>query len=147
MAPPSIQGATALDHTLTDLISLSLLANQIRWNLTGPAFSPVRRLLGELADRAGDGADSVAERAVIIGHHPDGRVEVIARRNVLPTVDPGPVPDVHAIALFDTALGTVITRLRTAMDAVADDLVTGDLFISIARDLERAAWVFRAHGQ
>jgi starvation-inducible DNA-binding protein len=144
--PPSIECATALDRTLIDLLNLSLVANQARWNLAGPGFGPLRQVLGELAACAAGAADSVAERAVTVGHYPDARAEVIARANVLPAIDPGPVGDTDAITIFDTALGTVIGRLRTSMDAVADDLVTGDLLIGIARYLERTAWIIRAHG-
>jgi starvation-inducible DNA-binding protein len=147
VVPASIQCATALDQTLVDLVNLMLLANQARWNLTGSGFCPVSRLLGDLAAQAADASGQVAERAATIGHHCDARAEVIARANVLPAVDPGPVADSDAIAVFDAALSIVTTRLRAAIDAVADDLVTGDLLIGITGDLERTAWVIRAHGQ
>ena len=147
LGPTSSQYATALDRTLTDLVNLGLLARQARWNLVGPGFYGLQQVLGTLADRAGTAADAVAERAVSVGHHPDVRAEVVARGNVLPVIAPGPVRDTEATAALSTALNTVVTRLRDAMNAVADDLVTGDLLIEITRDLEHLAWVIRAHRQ
>jgi starvation-inducible DNA-binding protein len=142
----SIECAAALDRTLIDLLNLSLVTNQARWNLTGPGFGALRQVLDELAACTAGAADAVAGHAVTVGHHPDARAAVIARANVLSAIDPGPVGDADAITLFNAALGTVIGRLHTSVNAVADDPVTGNLLIGIARYLERTAWIIRAQG-
>ena len=138
---------TALDGTLVDLINLGLLAKQAHWNLVGPSFRELHLLLDEVADLARDAGDTVAERAVTLGHHPDGRAETVAHGDVLPPVRPGALRDTDAITTFGAILGTVITRLRDAIAAVSDDLVTQDLLTRITADVEKLAWMIRAQGQ
>lgn len=137
--------ATALDATLTDLVNLGLLADQAHWNLTGPAFGPLNVRFDDLAGVARGAADTVAERAITLGHHPDGRAATIAHDNVLPDLQPGEVRDSDAVAAIEAILGVVITRLHTAIDASCEDPVTQGLLIRIAGTLEKQAWMVRAH--
>ncbi len=69
--------ATALDRALTDLIALGMLAKHAHWNVTGPSFRLLHATLADLANLVGDAADTVAERAITLGHHPDGRPETV----------------------------------------------------------------------
>jgi starvation-inducible DNA-binding protein len=81
----------ALAQTVTDLISLGLVAKQAHWNVVGPGFRNLHLLLDELADVARNGGDLVAERAVSRGHHPDGRPDTVARNNPFPSPRAGPI--------------------------------------------------------
>lgn len=137
--------APALDASLTDLVSLGLLAKHARWNLAGPAFGPLRLRFDELAGVVFDAADTIAERAVTLGHHPDSRVETIARENTLPDLPPGEMRDSATVAAFEALLDMVITRLHVAIDTSCDDPVTQDLLVAIAGTLEKQAWMIRAH--
>ena len=80
--------AASLDATLTDLVALGLLAKHGHWNLAGPGFGPLHLLLDEVADMARRGGDRVTERAITLGHHPDGRLATIAGNDVRPTSAP-----------------------------------------------------------
>jgi starvation-inducible DNA-binding protein len=84
------QIAASLDATLTDLVALGLLAKHGHWNLAGPGFSPLHLLLDEVADVAREAGDRVAERAITLGHHPDGRLATIAGTTSFPTSAPAP---------------------------------------------------------
>jgi starvation-inducible DNA-binding protein len=138
------QIAASLDATLTDLVALGLLAKHGHWNLAGPGFSALHILLDEVADVAREGGDRVAERAITLGHHPDGRLATIAGNDVLPDLSAGVLRDRDAVTAFDRILDVVTSRLREAFDASAEDLVTQDLLVGIAAELEKKAWMIRA---
>jgi starvation-inducible DNA-binding protein len=138
------QIAASLDATLTDLVALGLLAKHGHWNLAGPGFSPLHLLLDEVADVAREAGDRVAERAITLGHHPDGRLATIAGNDVLPALGAGALRDRDAIAAFDRILDVVTSRLREAFDTSAEDLVTQDLLVGITAELEKRAWMVRA---
>jgi starvation-inducible DNA-binding protein len=136
--------SSALDGALADLLDLGLLANQARWNITGARFLTMRLVLDEVADFARCSADRVAERAITLGHAPDGRAASIAKLSSLPIIEPGGLRDVVASAVFDAILDAVVDRVHTAMDAFETDLVTLQLFTGILAVIEKYAWMLRA---
>jgi len=136
--------AGALDGSLADLLDLGLLADHARWNLVGPAFLPVQQLLGSLGGLVRASADRIAERAVTLGHAPDGRATTITRSSSLPTVEPGPLHDADTIDTFLALLDAVTTRIHGVLEAFETDLVTVDLFTGVLAEIERFAWMFRA---
>ena len=136
--------ATALDRALTDLIALGMLAKHAHWNVTGPSFRLLHATLADLASLVGDAADTLAERAVTLGHHPDGRPETVAAGNSLPTLEPGPLRDHDAVSAFVTILESVISDLHGTLDCFAEDPVTEDVLIRFVGPLEVHAWMIRA---
>src|SRR3954471_4592008 len=120
--------ANALDGALVDLLDLGLQAKQAHWNITGARFSALHPLLDELAAFARDSADRVAERAVILGHSPDGRPATITSLSTLPPVLPGPLQDGDVIAAFLAILDAMGGRIHTALEAFEKDLVSSALF-------------------
>ena len=55
----------------------------------------------------------------------------------------GWVTDTDGIRNMTTLLGTIIARMRTRIDDTADcDPVTQDVFLDVAHDLEKQAWMF-----
>jgi starvation-inducible DNA-binding protein len=136
--------ATALDAPLHELINLGLLAKQAHWNVHGPAFRSLHLLLDELADLARRSGDELAERAVTLRHSPDGRASIVAA-TTSSDLPPGPITDVQAIEAFDRILSSVGDCLRCAIDSCGDDPVTQDLLTGIAGEVEKQAWMIRAH--
>ena len=67
-----------LNKNLVNMLALTLAVKQAHWNLKGPGFIGVHELLDEAADRLREGADLMAERAVILGGFARGTVEVAA---------------------------------------------------------------------
>ena len=136
--------SSALDGALANLLDLGLLANQARWNISGPRFLTMRLVLDEIADFARTSADRVAERAITLGDAPDGRAASIAKLSSLPTIEPGGLRDAVATATFEAILDAVVDRVHTAMEAFETDLVTLHLFTGILAMIERYAWIVRA---
>jgi starvation-inducible DNA-binding protein len=82
-----------LQAMLVELVDLSLLGKQLRWNVVGPLFRPLHLQLDELIDSWRALADIVAERAVATGVAPDGQSATVSAASPLSRVDRGEVED------------------------------------------------------
>jgi len=135
--------ASELDGVLADLLDLGLLAKHARWNVLGPRFWALERTLNELAEFARVSADSVAERAVTLGHPPDGRAVTITTRSSLPDVESGALRDADAITAFLAILDAAATRIHAGLEAFETDLVTAALLTNLLATVEKFAWTLR----
>jgi starvation-inducible DNA-binding protein len=136
-----------LNATLVDTVSLTLAVKQAHWNLKGRGFIGVHELLDDVADRLRDGADLMAERAVILGGHAKGTVEVVAEKT---TLEPYPVEEsdlkAHVEALKQRFMH-VGQKLREGMEAAGDagDEDTADLLTEVSRAVDKDAWFIGAN--
>ncbi|WP_406688205.1 DNA starvation/stationary phase protection protein [Saccharopolyspora sp. ID03-671] len=134
-----------LQDTLLDLIDLHLVAKQAHWNVVGRFFRDVHLQLDELVTAARGYADDVAERSVAIGVSPDGRAATVAKGSGIPDFPADWRTDKQVIESIVDALAEVITRLRKRIDETdKTDLVSQDLLIAIASDLEKSHWMWQA---
>ncbi|HEX6472013.1 MAG TPA: DNA starvation/stationary phase protection protein [Streptosporangiaceae bacterium] len=132
-----------LQNALVDLIDLTLAAKQVHWNLVGSHFRSVHLQLDEVVVMARDYTDIVAERAAAIGVSPDGRAKTVADESNVPDIRSGWIKDTDGIRSMTTLLRAVVSRMRHRIDETAEaDPVTQDIFIDVARDLEKQAWMF-----
>ena len=137
--------STDLQDTLVELTDLALQAKQLHWNITGRHFLTLHEQLDGLTDEVRAASDTVAERAVTLGHAPDARVGTVAKESPLPDVPHGPVADATVVELVVIALDTVTDRIRRRLDRVGErDLVTQDLLIGVLAGLEKQRWMFSA---
>ena len=136
-----------LNSNLVDTVALTLAVKQAHWNLKGRVFIGVHEMLDDVADRLRDGADLMAERAVILGGYAAGTAEVVASKT---TVDAYPVEEsrieVHIDALKDRFM-QVGSNIRKAMDLAeeAGDEDTADLFTEVSRAIDKDAWFIGAN--
>jgi starvation-inducible DNA-binding protein len=134
-----------LQGTLVDLIDLSLVAKQVHWNIFGPRFRSIHLQLDDVVTTARSYSDTVAERASAIGVSPDGRAVTVARTSGIDTVTDGWIKDSEVVDVMVAALGAVIARVRERIAATDEpDLVTQDILIGLAADLEKHHWMFQA---
>jgi starvation-inducible DNA-binding protein len=135
----------ALQATLVDLIDLSLNAKQAHWNVVGAHFRNVHLQLDELVDVARQYTDEVAERASSIGVSPNGKAKTVVADSGIPEYPNNWQAAESTVTAIVDMLGVLIARLRRRIDATdKSDLVTQDLFIEIARQLEKAHWMWEA---
>lgn len=136
-----------LNARLADTVALTLAVKQAHWNLKGPGYIGVHELLDEVADRLRDGADLMAERAVILGGHAKGTVEIAADKS---TVEAYPT-DMEAIADHISALKdrflAMGESLRKAIEDASDagDADTEDLFTEVSRVVDKDTWFIGAN--
>lgn len=134
-----------LQATLADLIDLSLIAKQAHWNVVGKNFRSAHLQLDELVATARKFVDEVAERASAIGVSPNGKAKTVAKSSGMPEY-PENWQSVEATvdAIVET-LGTMIRRVRQRIDETdKTDLVTQDLLIEMAEELEKEHWMWQA---
>lgn len=134
-----------LQATLVDLIDLSLIAKQAHWNVVGQNFRSAHLQLDELVSAARQYTDDVAERANAIGVSPNGKAKAVVKSSGIPDY-PANWQTVEAtVAAIVEILGEFIKRLRKRIEETdKTDLVTQDLLIEIAAELEKQHWMWQA---
>jgi starvation-inducible DNA-binding protein len=133
-----------LQDVLVLLTDLALQGKQAHWNVVGAHFHPLHLQLDTMIDAWRAAADAVAERAVALGHSPDGRVQTVATRTELDALPAGPIRDRDVITAFTRLLTDVVGAIRVRMDRLEDvDAVTADLLHGIVHGLEENLWMIR----
>lgn len=138
-----------LNARLVDTIALTLAVKQAHWNLKGPGFIAVHELLDDVADRLRDAADTMAERAVILGGHARGTAEVISKKTEVEPYDVEMTDigeHVEALKQRFMALGGAIREAAETAEE-AGDADTGDLFTAVSRDIDKDAWFIGANAK
>tara|TARA_R110002124_G_scaffold90982_1_gene231833 strand:- start:22 stop:504 length:483 start_codon:yes stop_codon:yes gene_type:complete len=138
-----------LNERLADTMDLTLAVKQAHWNLKGTGFIGVHELLDVVADHLREGADLMAERAVILGGVAKGTVQTVTSET---TLEPYPTDIVkikdHIAELTDRfkLLGKC---LREAVETAgeAGDEGTADLFTGVSRTVDKDAWFIGANAQ
>ncbi|HEX8101515.1 MAG TPA: DNA starvation/stationary phase protection protein [Solirubrobacteraceae bacterium] len=133
-----------LQRVLVALIDLSLIGKHAHWNVVGPNFRSLHLQLDEMIDEWRDAADAVGERAVALGHAPDGRSATVAERSELHSLEAGPQRDQELIGALTAILTDAIGLIRERMDRLEDvDTVTADLLHGVVATLEKQVWMIR----
>lgn len=134
-----------LETTLIDLIDLALWGKQLHWTVVGPLFRALHERLDELVDSWRELADTVAERAVALGHWPDGQAPAVAAAEGRITAEPGPVEDQVVLRQLTRRLAEVSERARARLDRLGElDAVSQDVMVEVVRELEQQLWMSRA---
>lgn len=149
LKPENRQAATEpLQHTLVELIDLTLSTKQAHWNLNGPLFYSLHELLDEFVEDYRDNADMVAERILAVGNTADGRPKVVSNTADLPPFPEGYISDYRVVDVLSQRLNTVANRLRDRIDQLDDtDLVSQDVLIDLERDIAKHLWMLREFQQ
>ena len=134
-----------LQSTLVDLIDLSLIAKQAHWNVVGQNFRSAHLQLDELVTAARQYVDDVAERANAVGVSPNGKTKTVLESSGIPEFPDNWQSVENTVASIVQILGELIKRLRKRIDETdKSDLVTQDLLIEIAAELEKQHWMWQA---
>ena len=134
-----------LQATLVDLIDLSLVGKQAHWNVVGTNFRSAHLQLDELVTASRQFVDDVAERANAIGVSPNGKARTVVESSGIPDYPDNWQSVESTVAAVVDILGEVIKRLRKRIDETdKSDLVTQDLLIEIAAELEKQHWMWQA---
>lgn len=138
-----------LNQHLADYIDLYSQVKHAHWNVKGPDFIGLHKLLDELAELVEESIDEVAERATTLGGVAAGTTRAVAGATRL-TEYPA---DAHHTR---TVAGVVADRFaeagkatRAAIDKAdgLGDKDTADLFTGVSRMLDKSTWMLEAHVQ
>lgn len=138
--------ADQLQGRLVALIDLGLTLKHIHWNVVGPGFMTVHKMLDEHVVGVRDMADAVAERIATLGGIPNGLPGHLTDVRTWDDYSLGRAVVAGHLAGLDKVYDGVIGDHRSAIDFAADrDPVTEDLLTGQTGELELYQWFVRAH--
>jgi starvation-inducible DNA-binding protein len=136
-----------LASRLCDLVNLGNFAKQAHWNVHGPGFYAVHRMLDELAAEVNEYIDLVAERIVQLGGVADAKPGTVAKGSALGSYGPGRASvEVHLRAVCEGA-AKLAKHCRADIDRAdkLGDVATADIFTEVVRGLDKWVWMLQAH--
>jgi len=138
--------ADLLQKQLSTYNDLHLTLKHVHWNVVGPNFIGVHEMIDPQVELVRGYADDVAERIAALGKSPQGTPGAILKDR---TWDDYSVyrDTVQAhLAALDLVYTGVIEDTRKCIDTLEDlDLVSQDMLIDHAGELEKFQWFVRAH--
>jgi starvation-inducible DNA-binding protein len=140
------KACSILQDRLTALTDLHLTLKHIHWNVVGPGFIAVHKMLDPQVDTVRLQADAIAERIAAMGGEPVGTPGAVAQARSWPdyAIRRGTVEE-HLSALDEVYTG-VITSHRAAFEELEPlDQVSHDMVVAQTQDLEQYQWFVRAH--
>ena len=129
----------ALVGTVQDLIALGLLAMQAHWHPERRNFRPLHDLLDDIADRALEAADNLAERATAVGWPAAGHPAQIADEHTFETFGALARRDRDAITTFEGILELLAAELHQRLGELGDEPFMHELLAVIAVEVDKHA--------
>jgi starvation-inducible DNA-binding protein len=140
------KAADLLQKQLSTYNDLHLTLKHVHWNVVGPNFIGVHEMIDPQVELVRGYADEVAERIAALGKSPQGTPGAIMKDRTWDdySVDRDTV-QAHLAAL-DLVYTGVIEDTRKCIETFDDlDLVSQDMLIGHAGELEKFQWFVRAH--
>lgn len=135
-----------LAQRLVALIDLQLTLKHIHWNVVGPTFIGVHEMLDPQTLAVRGFTDDVAERIATLGGQPDGTPGHVVKARTWDDYALGRDTVVRHLGALDEVYTGVITDHRDAIRELEElDLVSQDMLIAQAGELELFQWFVRAH--
>jgi len=140
------QVAELLQGRLTSLIDLSLTLKHVHWNVVGPYFIGVHQMIDPQVDAVREMVDATAERIATLGREPNGLPGYVAKSRSWDDYSLGRATVPEHLGALDVVYQGIIAEHRKAIDALDDlDLISQDMLIGQAGELEQFHWFVRAH--
>jgi starvation-inducible DNA-binding protein len=138
--------ADLLQKQLSTYNDLHLTLKHVHWNVVGPNFIGVHEMIDPQVDLVRGYADEVAERAATLGASPHGTPGAIIKDRTWDDYSVGRDTVQAHLAALDLVYTGIIEDTRKAIDRLEEiDVVTQDLLIGHAGELEKFQWFVRAH--
>lgn len=136
-----------LNARLADALDLYTHAKQAHWNVKGPTFIALHGLFDDVATHSHAWADTLAERAVMLGGHAIGTLVEVAKITSLPTYPAGTSAAATHVEALATSLAAFGSAVRAAIHTAAEagDHGTSDLFTTMSREVDQDLWFVEAH--
>ncbi|MBV8930483.1 MAG: DNA starvation/stationary phase protection protein [Mycobacteriaceae bacterium] len=141
-----LQVAELLQKQLSTYNDLHLTLKHVHWNVVGPNFIGVHEMIDPQVVQVRAYADEVAERIAALGQSPKGTPGAIINDRTWDDYSIGrDVVQAHLAAL-DLVYTGLIEDTRKAIARLEElDVVTQDILIDHAAELEKFQWFVRAH--
>lgn len=141
-----LHSAQVLQKVLYCAIDLNMQIKESHWSMHGREFLSVHRLFDEVAEAVEDTTDDIAERIAQLGRKPEGTLQTVASKSILPAYP-------ASISAIDEHIEVISQRLSfvtsLALQAIADmennDPVSVDLLTARTRELDKLTWLVESH--
>jgi starvation-inducible DNA-binding protein len=139
--------ATLLQERLGVLTDLQLTLKHVHWNVVGPNFIAVHKMLDPQVKAVRKMVDETAERIATLGLSPNGTLGALAQeRDPHDDYPLGRADTLSHLEALDHVYDRVISQHRQVMGKLEDiDLVSQDMIIQQLGELEQFQWFVRAH--
>jgi starvation-inducible DNA-binding protein len=135
-----------LQDRLNSLNDLALTLKHVHWNVVGPNFIAVHTMLDPQVEAVRGMADETAERIAALGGSPVGTPGVLVAQRDWDDYSIGRADALAHLGALDVVYAGIIEAHRAAIDSTEElDLVTQDMLIGQAHQLEQFHWFVRAH--
>jgi starvation-inducible DNA-binding protein len=135
-----------LQDRLNSLNDLALTLKHVHWNVIGPNFIAVHTMLDPQVEAVRAMADETAERIAALGGSPVGTPGALVEQRSWDDYSIGRADAIAHLGALDVVYSGIIEAHRAAIDMTAElDLVTQDMLLGQAHQLEQFHWFIRAH--
>jgi starvation-inducible DNA-binding protein len=135
-----------LQDRLNALSDLALTLKHVHWNVVGPNFIAVHTMLDPQVEAARVMVDDIAERIAALGGSPAGTPGTLVAQRNWDDYSIGRAGTQGHLGALDVVYTGIIEAHREAIDATEElDLVSQDMLIGQAQQLEGFHWFVRAH--
>jgi starvation-inducible DNA-binding protein len=135
-----------LQERLDSLNDLALTLKHIHWNVVGPHFIAVHKMLDPQVDSVRLMVDALAERMAALGGAPVGTPGALVQNRNWEDYKIGRADAIDHLRALDRVYSRVVEGHRNAIEATDEpDPVTQDMFIQQTELLEQYQWFVRAH--
>ena len=138
--------AKLLQMQLSTYNDLHLTLTHVHWNVVGPNFIGVHEMIDPQVELVRGYADEAAERIAALGQSPKGTPGAILSDRTWDDYSVGRDNVQAHLAALDLVYNGVVEDTRKAIDRLEKlDLVSQDMLIEHAAQLEKFQWFVRAH--
>ena len=140
--------AQQLQSCLHNLNDLHLTLKHAHWNVVGPKFIGVHKMLDPQVDAVREMTDTVAERMATMGVPPVGTPGALVKDRDWEDYSIGLAQASEHLGALDRVYSRVIENHRRVLDMAGDvDPITEDMLIGQTGEMEQYQWFVRAHLQ
>ena len=140
--------AKQLQSCLHNLNDLHLTLKHAHWNVVGPKFIGVHKMLDPQVDAVREMTDTIAERMATMGVPPVGTPGALVEDRDWNDYPIGLAQASEHLGALDVFYSRVIENHRAVIEVAGDiDPVTEDILIGQTGQMEQYQWFIRAHLQ
>ncbi len=141
-----VEVAELLQKALSRYNDLHLTLKHVHWNVVGPNFIGVHEMIDPQVELVRGYADEAAERIAALGRSPLGTPGAIIDDRTWDDYSVGRDTVLAHLAALDLVYVGVIEDTRKAIERLEElDVVSQDMLIGHAAELEKFQWFVRAH--
>lgn len=136
-----------LQKLVAHCVDLALQCKHCHWNVRGVMFKPVHEQLDGIHGTLTGAADEIAERMAALDYPVDGNSETLKSATAFDKLAVEFMTPASIITAVATRLRKVVTAFEEAGAEFTEDLVTQNLVLEIAHDLDKDLWMLRVQSE